>query len=145
MDCKGIFFTAGDMPLPVFVGGANIQQDCAIRSAIFFDTLIDVRAFQKIEESHLCTSLQHGENLSLRSGTGDLIDNLSVLHNHQSGYAHHTELHSQFLFLIHIYFNNLDIGALLAISSTRGTTMRQGPHQGAQKSIKTGLSEFKTS
>ena len=27
-------FTAGDMPLPVFVGGANIQQDCAIRSAI---------------------------------------------------------------------------------------------------------------
>ena len=44
-------FTAGDMPLPVFVRGTNIQQDCAIRSAIFFDTLIDVRAFQEIEES----------------------------------------------------------------------------------------------
>ena len=36
------------MPLPVFVGGANIQQDCAIRRAIFFDTLMDVRAFQDV-------------------------------------------------------------------------------------------------
>ena len=32
-----------------------------------------------------------------------------------------------------------------AISSTMGTTMRQGPHQGAQKSSRTGLSEFITS
>ena len=29
-------FTAGDMPLPVFVGGANIQQDCAIRTSLCF-------------------------------------------------------------------------------------------------------------
>ena len=29
-----------------------------------------------------------------------------------------------------------------AISSTMGTTIRQGPHQGAQKSSSTGLSEF---
>jgi Na+-driven multidrug efflux pump len=32
-----------------------------------------------------------------------------------------------------------------AISSTMGTTMRQGPHQGAQKSSRTGLSDSMTS
>ena len=32
-----------------------------------------------------------------------------------------------------------------AISSTSGTTIRQGPHQGAQKSRRTGLSEWITS
>src|SRR5690606_22675559 len=33
----------------------------------------------------------------------------------------------------------------VAISSTTGPTMRQGPHHSAQKSISTGLSDFKTS
>ena len=37
------------------------------------------------------------------------------------------------------------IRAALAISSTIGTTMRQGAHQDAQKSKRTGLSEFSTS
>ena len=32
-----------------------------------------------------------------------------------------------------------------AISEMVGESMRQGPHQGAQKSIRTGLSEFMTS
>ena len=77
--------------IQVFSAGSDFS---LLPSAIFFDTLIDVRAFQEIEEAHHCTSLQHGENLSLRSGTGDLIDDFAVLHNHQSGYAHHTELHS---------------------------------------------------
>ena len=36
-------------------------------------------------------------------------------------------------------------GRSSAMASTIGTTIRQGPHQGAQKSSRTGLSEFMTS
>ena len=60
-----------------------------------------------------CLAVQQSQDGSLGLHTDGGLVNCAVLHNHQSGNAHHTKLHSQFLFLIHINFNNLDIGALL--------------------------------
>ena len=50
-------FTSGNMTFPILLGRAYIQKDRSIGITILHDTLIDVRLFQKVEESHIHASL----------------------------------------------------------------------------------------
>ena len=58
-------------------------------------------------------NLKHGETLTLRPGTYGLINDLSVLHDHQSGNAEDLELVGKIRLLVNIYLADLHIGAVL--------------------------------
>ena len=50
---QGHILTAGDMPFPVLLGGTHIQKDSTRCVLKFLHTLVDIRLFEKIENTHI--------------------------------------------------------------------------------------------
>ena len=50
---QGNVDAAGDVSLLIFLGRADIQQDRAAGFVVFIDALVDIRAAQKIENTHI--------------------------------------------------------------------------------------------
>ena len=96
-------------------------------------------------KSAVILCFQHPQDGCLGSCAGGFAHHLAALHDHQGGNAHDAELTRQLHLFIHVDLPDFESGRSSAISSTIGTTIRQGPHHGAQKSRRTFLSEFNTS
>lgn len=72
--------------------------------------------------------------------------NLAVLEQQDCRNASDAVPGGEFWFLIHVDLAALTVSPFSsAISARTGASIRQGPHHGAQKSTRTGLSDFSTS
>lgn len=79
--------------------------------------------------------------LDAHQGTGGF----SVPDGDQSGDAHNPKLGSQSIFCVYVHLSHPDFRMLGGKLLHNGAIMRQGPHQEAQKSRRTGTGEASTS
>ena len=84
------------------------------------------------------SSAQQFQHAALGTCADGLTNQLTVLEQQQGGDAHDAELGGQIGLLVHIDLAHLDVGALLGHLVHDGLSIRQGPHQAAQKSSRTG-------
>lgn len=134
-----------NMSSPILFGGADVQQDCLGDGPVLLHALIDVRLPEQVKESHMATSYSIPRMALLGLAPMAWLTTFPSFITTKVGMLMTRNCPASSGSSSTLTLPTLMSERSLAISSTMGTTIRQGPHQGAQKSSSTGLSESMTS